>query len=196
MAWRGGEVDVGTFGEESEVEDGPGDLSVVRPDLRCLAIPLGRRTVANTRPNDPRKPQGPEFKLKLDAEWKRLMAIVRTELPATFGHRWQINTQSWLLQSTFRVFEPNPSALPPLFQAIGSSFTAPLVATSSSQRAQLPSHANLSNGSLFMSNRSEAGDPHAKLPQSGMPHGGCKTKKLFGNCNVEASDVNTSTMYC
>jgi hypothetical protein len=28
-------------------------------------------TLVNTRPNDPRKPQGPEFKLKLDAEWKR-----------------------------------------------------------------------------------------------------------------------------
>jgi hypothetical protein len=104
-------------------------------------------TLVNTRANDPRKPEGPEFKLRLDAEWKRLMKIVRTELPATFGHRWKLNNQSWLLLSTFRVFEHNPSSPPPLFQAIGSSLhvnTAPAVATSSSssQRAQLPSEVN------------------------------------------------------
>jgi hypothetical protein len=50
----------------------------------------------------------------------------------------------------------------------------------------------LANGSLIVWNRPKAGDPDEQLPQSEMPHGGCKTKKLFGNYNVEVSDVNTA----
>jgi hypothetical protein len=121
--------------EQGELDKHHGQAVVVVEGDMCVW-----GTLANTRLTDPRKPQGPEFKLKPDKEWQRLMETVRNELPAAFGDRWKITSHSWLLVSTFRVFKSNLSAPPPRIQATDSS--SPLMASSlPPKRVQLPSEA-------------------------------------------------------